>query len=157
VNEVVSVLGDIAAEAFALVAMVNGEAEPINAMMFCLAVPLSSVMPYLADCAKRLGPGKRASSSVALLVEESVVLPAHMTARDVSMAGTSKEKVLHLSMYAPLAMPAPPLPGRVAASKRSRKASCPARRRRASSRLCRGGHRTRVSQREECCRFLPAV
>ena len=66
VDEDVSVLGDVAAEAFALVAMVNPEAEPANSMMSCVAVPLSSVLPYLADREKRLGPEKLASSSVAL-------------------------------------------------------------------------------------------
>ena len=66
VDEVVSVLGDVAAEAFALVAMANGEAEPVNSMMSRVAVPLSSALPYLADCEKRLEPEKLASSSVAL-------------------------------------------------------------------------------------------
>ena len=60
------VLGAIAAEAFTLVAMVNGEAEPAKSMMSCVVVPLSSVLPYLADCERRLGPEKLASSSVAL-------------------------------------------------------------------------------------------
>jgi len=62
----VSVLGDVAAVAFALITRVNGEAEPTNSMISCVAVPLSSVLPYLADREKRLGPEKLASSSVAL-------------------------------------------------------------------------------------------
>jgi len=53
VDEVVSVLEDVAAEAFTLVAMVNGEAEPTNCTISCVAVPLSPVLPYLADCEKR--------------------------------------------------------------------------------------------------------